>query len=129
MSGNPSLDKKKIAAPGGYRISREKKTITAMVRLFCREQHTHNSLCSDCNILLQYALLRLDRCPYQERKTTCAQCPVHCYQPEMRLKIQQIMRYSGPRMIYRHPVMAARHLIDGRRKIPLESSDHGPETS
>ena len=125
MPGDQSLDKKKIDASGGYRISRERRTITAMVRLFCREQHTRDRLCPECTILLQYALMRLDRCPYQEGKTTCAQCPVHCYKPEMRSRIQQVMRYSGPRMIYRHPVMAAQHLIDSRRKTPLtiESPD------
>ena len=59
-------------------------------------------------------------CPFGEGKTTCARCPVHCYRKDMREKIRQVMRYSGPRMVYRHPVMAARHLMDGRRKEPLE---------
>ena len=30
------------------------------------------------------------------------------------------MRYAGPRMTYRHPYLAARHLMDRRRK-PHES--------
>jgi hypothetical protein len=30
------------------------------------------------------------------------------------------MRYSGPRMVKEHPVLAAGHLIDGRRKLPGE---------
>jgi hypothetical protein len=28
------------------------------------------------------------------------------------------MRYAGPRMISRHPVLAVRHVIDGRRPAP-----------
>ena len=30
--------------------------------------------------------------------------------PEMREKIRQVMRYSGPRMIFHHPIAALRHL-------------------
>ena len=35
----------------------------------------------------------------------------HCYKPEMRERIRQVMRYSGPRMITKHPVAAIRHLL------------------
>jgi len=44
-------------------------------------------------------------------KTTCARCAVHCYNPEMRRGICAVMRYSGPRMFFYHPVMALRHLL------------------
>jgi hypothetical protein len=33
----------------------------------------------------------------------------------MRENIRKVMRYAGPRMIYHHPIMALRHLLDGRR--------------
>jgi hypothetical protein len=33
--------------------------------------------------------------------------------------VQADIVYSGPRMTYRHPVMAMQHLLDGRRKEPL----------
>ena len=51
-----------------------------------------------------------------EMKTFCANCRVHCYKPEMRGKIREVMRYSGPRMMLHHPVMAARHVIEGRKE-------------
>ena len=44
-------------------------------------------------------------------KTTCARCSVHCYNPKMRRGIRVVMRYSGPRMFFYHPVMAFRHLL------------------
>jgi hypothetical protein len=39
----------------------------------------------------------------------------------MREKIRMVMRYSGPRMIYKHPIAAVWHLIDTRRKEPIIS--------
>ena len=63
--------------------------------------------------------LRLEKCPFQEHKTTCAKCPVHCYKPARREQIRAVMRYAGPRMMFRHPRLAFYHLvIDGRREKP-----------
>lgn len=108
-------------SPDHPRIAREDKTIAAMIRMCCRDQHhTPKELCPDCHELLAYARDRLDRCPYQEGKTACARCPIHCYKPTMREKIRAVMRYAGPRMMYRHPILALYHLIDGRRTEPIE---------
>lgn len=104
------------------RIIREEKTIQAMIRIYCRDKHGGaDSFCSECEELGDYALARLARCPFQEVKTTCANCPVHCYKPAMRDRVREVMRYSGPRMAYEHPVLALFHLFDGikpkRRKL------------
>lgn len=99
------------------RIERERKTFDAMLRIYCRDHHgTKGKLCPHCSELLDYAELRLDKCPFQENKTTCANCPVHCYTPIMREKVKEMMRYSGPRMTYRHPVLALYHMLEGKRK-------------
>jgi len=103
------------------RINREKKTIDVMIALYCRHNHQAKTLCQECRNLKQYVQERLNKCPFQEGKTTCLKCPVHCYKPEMRDKIRAVMRYSGPKMIYRHPVLAIRHFLDGRRKEPVEA--------
>jgi predicted amidophosphoribosyltransferase len=101
------------------RIKREDRTITAMVRIYCHDHHqTGGDLCDDCDALLDYARQRLDKCPFQENKTTCANCPIHCYKPAMRERVREVMRYAGPRMMYRHPILAFYHLLDGRRKPP-----------
>ena len=100
-------------------MARERKTVEAMIRLYCEAHHAPEGLfCPECQELLQYALERLDRCPFQERKTTCAKCPVHCYRPEHREQIRVVMRYAGPRMLFRHPILALLHLWDGIRKAP-----------
>jgi len=101
------------------RIDRESNTVAAMIRLYCGKHHSCDALCPECTELLDYARARLDKCPYQEGKTTCVKCPVHCFKPDMRERIRAVMRYSGPRMLYRHPIMAILHLIDGRRKEPV----------
>jgi len=101
------------------RISREIKTVAVMITIYCRKHHSADELCPECRALMEYARKKLEQCPFGEGKTTCARCPVHCYRPEMRQKIRILMRYSGPRMIYKHPLMAIRHLMDGRREEPL----------
>ena len=101
------------------RIKREKKTIEAMVRIYCKNKHeTKDGLCSECTEFLEYAKMRLDKCPFQEKKTTCGKCLVHCYQPQMKEKVKKIMRYSGPRMLLHHPALALHHVYDGFREPP-----------
>ena len=102
------------------RMVRESKTITAMIELYCQEQHgTSGVLCPECVELEAYAQERLDRCPFQEKKSTCAHCTVHCYKPVMRERTRAMRRLAGPRMLTRHPVLAVLHLLDGLRKAPV----------
>lgn len=102
----------------GPRIHREKRTVAAMIDLYCRDEHgTQGELCADCQALHDYAMQRLDRCPFGEEKTTCATCAIHCYKPAMRERVRVVMRTAGPRMIWKHPVLAVRHVLDGRRKV------------
>ncbi len=104
------------------RIAREKRTIRAMVRIYCRAHHGPSQVvCRDCSELLEYALGRLDRCPFGAGKTACVDCQVHCYKPDMRDRVRDVMRYAGPRMLWKHPLLAILHLIDGRRKAAVES--------
>lgn len=101
------------------RILREKKTIRVMMGIYCRQKHgPEGQLCPDCAELLEYAYVRLDRCRYQADKPTCGNCPTHCYKPSMLKKIMAVMRFSGPRMTFRHPVLAMGHLMDSFKKVP-----------
>lgn len=93
------------------RIEREKKTVELMIRLYCRKKDKSEYLCPGCQELLHYALERLERCPFGEHKTSCKHCTVHCYKPEMRELMRRVMRFSGPRMLFYHPLAALRHLI------------------
>ena len=94
------------------RLAREWKTVTAMVHIYCREQH-HGPFCDECQDLMRYISLRLDRCQFGEDKPTCAKCPVHCYQRDRREQIKVVMRFAGPRMMWEHPWLSLCHLLDG----------------
>lgn len=95
---------------------REKYVVGEMIALYCRGNHgaKRGKLCPDCEKLLSYAHARSDKCPYMENKTFCSSCKTHCYKPDMRGQICAVMRYSGPRMLFVHPVLAIRHLIESR---------------
>lgn len=85
-----------------------------MINLYCKG-HQHNrdnqdELCPTCLKLRQYAFIRLEKCMYGNEKGTCGSCPTHCYQKEMKTQIQQVMRYSGPRMLWKHPLYALDHM-------------------
>ncbi len=98
------------------RIEREKRTVGNMVKMYC--DHNHNKtilICSDCNELLEFANDRINRCIFHEDKPVCSECKIHCYRKDMREKIKTIMRFAGPKMIFRHPILGIRHLIDKRR--------------
>jgi hypothetical protein len=122
------------------RLAREEKTIATMIGMYCRDHHgaagrpgdaepgpsgdgpgrqgVSGGLCEECSALLEYARARLDHCPYGLDKPTCAKCTTHCYKPAMREQVRAVMRYAGPRMVKEHPLLAAAHLTDGRRKTP-----------
>ncbi|MEW8561471.1 MAG: nitrous oxide-stimulated promoter family protein [Candidatus Thiodiazotropha sp.] len=102
-----------------HRIKREKQTISAMMVIYCRDHHhPDGTLCEVCEQLLDYAQRRLDTCPFQEKKPACNHCTVHCYSKDMRQKVQGVMRYAGPKMLFRHPLLSLYHLLDKLRKVP-----------
>lgn len=95
---------------------REKETVSLMIAIYCRKKHGGKSLCPDCAALEIYARQRSDKCPFMETKTFCSNCKVHCYRKNMREKIRKVMGFSGPRMIFHHPVMAIRHVIETKKE-------------
>jgi hypothetical protein len=104
------------------RMAREARTMEIMVAMYCRDLHrTQQGTCEKCRELVEYAYGRLDKCPYQEGKTTCAKCPIHCYKPALREQMRAVMRYAGPRMLWRHPILTILHLWDGLRKGPTRA--------
>ncbi len=93
----------------GTRIENEKQTVERMIRLWCRRREGNAELCAGCRELLDYALERLDRCPYGEGKPACKKCATHCYRSAMRERIREVMRFSGPRLIFYAPGAALRY--------------------
>ena len=94
----------------------EKRTITAMIRIYCRLVHKSKELCGRCRDLKDYALKRVDKCVYGEDKPACKSCPVHCYSPLMREEIKKVMHQAGPGMALRHPILSVKHIIREKRR-------------
>lgn len=125
QKGNKIQDKRK----------REKEMVSDMILLYCRKQHKSirkttglrkTDLCPECADLEAYACMRSDKCPFMETKTFCSNCRVHCYKPDMRERIRVVMRFSGPRMLFVHPVAAVRHVIESRRESAKISTTSTP---
>ncbi|MBK9065004.1 MAG: nitrous oxide-stimulated promoter family protein [Acidobacteria bacterium] len=94
-----------------------------MLHIWCEAHPLHvrvryGGLCAGCDSLLDYASYRLLKCPYGEEKPTCKKCPIHCYTRAKRDLMQEVMRFAGPRMLLRHPILAYHHLRDEKRAAP-----------
>lgn len=103
----------------GPRIAREQETIRCMIHLYQSTAPAAADIdAAHFQQLYQYACARLARCPFGENKPACKRCPIHCYQPAKRDEMKAIMRWAGPRMLWRHPLLALRHQLDARRPMP-----------
>lgn len=97
----------------------EKEIVAQMIGLYCRgKKHSKSAgaLCSECQELLDYARQRIQRCPRMEDKTFCSKCPVSCYSRKQSQRIREVMRYSGPRIFFVHPILVIRHALPGWKK-------------
>lgn len=96
---------------------REKKLVSEMIAIYCKKKHkTVRGLCAECTEMAAYAGQRSDLCPVMATKTFCSNCRVHCYKPEMRERLREVMRFSGPRMMLHHPAAAIRHMIESKKE-------------
>jgi len=106
-------------------LATEFKTIKAMTKIYCQAHHgTFGNVCESCDSLIKHAHQKLDRCVYGDKKPACKACPIHCYRPEEKAKTQRIMRYAGPRMLFKHPILAIKHLIKAKKQFP-DKIPHG----
>jgi hypothetical protein len=115
----PATEDGKAVNPSfaSQRLAREWQTIAAMIHCYCSGRHaTGKTLCAECQELLDYAGVRLDRCRFGSEKPVCVKCPVHCYQRARREQVRMVMRYAGPRMLWQHPILSLRHWLDARRR-------------
>ncbi len=101
------------------RIRLESKTLRAMVGLYCRARHgVQEGFCGDCEEVLHYSLNRVQHCRQLPEKPACEYCSVHCYKPEMRARVREVMRATGPQMTWRHPILTLLHFFRGSSGVP-----------
>ncbi len=106
--------KKRTPEQAEKKRAQEKIILKEMICLYCRFKHKKSdkkALCPDCTELLDYALLRTEKCPFMATKSFCSKCKVHCYKVQMREKIRQVMKFSGPRMMFYFPLQAIKHIF------------------
>ena len=108
MSENQELNGKEYK-----KWQKEKELIPVMIRKYCNGNHEtkNGDICRECKELTDYALLRLEKCPFKKDKHFCSFCQIHCYKPEYRDKIKAVMKYSGPRMMTCNPIFAMSHVV------------------
>lgn len=98
-------------------MEREIETVARMIEIYCRDHHGgQDGLCPQCRELLDYAKKRLEKCPLKEDKPACSRCAIRCYRPGMRERIRAVMKYAGPRMICRHPMLTIRHYLNKKTR-------------
>ncbi|MGG7179341.1 nitrous oxide-stimulated promoter family protein [Clostridium paraputrificum] len=96
----------------GKRINKEKEVVELMINLYCDKKHKCNSeRCEECNELLEYAHKRLSYCKFGDEKSSCSKCPIHCYKKDMKERIKEVMKFSGPRLMIYKPFEFVRHMV------------------
>jgi len=97
---------------------KEIRVVGYMVKLYCRSKHgsKRGQLCKECAELMDYIILRRERCRFGDEKPFCANCKVQCYKPDMKEKVRKVMRFSGPRLLIRHPILVVQHLLESKRE-------------
>lgn len=91
------------------RLNRELKTVKKMINIYCQGKHKMGGICNNCTNLVHYVAFKLSKCPFAKNKPVCEDCTIHCYNTNSRDKIKKVMRYSGPRLIFYHPLDVIRH--------------------
>jgi hypothetical protein len=59
-----------------------------------------HQVCAECREFLAYAVARRINCPL-DPKPVCKHCPVHCYKPNYRQQVKDVMRFSGKYLLLR----------------------------
>ncbi|MDH4239341.1 MAG: nitrous oxide-stimulated promoter family protein [Phycisphaerae bacterium] len=80
----------------------EKIVLGKFIQVYCRKKHRSpkGQMCDSCAELLEYALLRLEKCPF-DPKPKCKDCKVHCYKDDYRQRIREVMKFSGIHFVKR----------------------------
>lgn len=101
-----------------------------MIGIYCADEHadvdrqpvrlkTHDveaipggplSLCPSCTKLLAHALVKRSNCPL-DPKPACKHCPVHCYHPNYRRQIREVMIHAGRKLVLRGRIDYLFHLL------------------
>lgn len=91
------------------------RLIGKFVEVYCAGKHTgaehvpvalpgglgDRSLCPECRLFLEYAIVKRLKCPLEAEKPSCKHCRIHCYDKTHREKVREIMSYAGRKLMMR----------------------------
>lgn len=106
------------AGRGARRLRKDLRVLAKFTAVYCKHVHrdaekapfalkTHDLaailgrpplLCAACRKLLAHAFVKRTACPY-DPKPMCKHCPTHCYAPNYRAAMREVMKYSGRRLL------------------------------
>ena len=89
----------------------EKDIVKWMIEYYCSCNHNTAGICDECSDLLNYAVKRNDNCLHGNNKPVCSVCEIHCYSATYRDRIREVMKFSGPRILYRKPLWGVMYLV------------------
>jgi hypothetical protein len=96
---------------GIFKLDQE-KLVKEMILLYCNKNHnTKNELCESCSELFGYVQKRLKYCPYGDKKPVCFNCKIHCYRKEYKDRIKDVMKFSGPKIMFHNPIAGIKYLF------------------
>ena len=96
------------------RIEHEISVINTMIDVFYKnKKHKKEYTIIEIEELKNYCASKIHNCPVMVKKTFCSSCEIHCYDSNHRAFIKKIMRYSGPRMLFYHPILLIKHVFHG----------------
>ena len=59
------------------------------------------TLCPECALFMEYAIIKRMKCPLEVEKPSCKRCRIHCYDMVNRERVREIMAYSGRKLVMR----------------------------
>lgn len=84
-------------------------------------------LCPECAEHIRYAEQRRAHCP-KDPKPFCSHCDTHCYRSDEAEWQRAMMRYAGPRSLFRgYAIPALRHALEAR-KVRKTNAAHAAKT-
>lgn len=120
---------------GDAQVRKDTKTLADFVSIWCDARHSDLErrpiesdaatlgvygrkppvLCDECAEHLRYAEKRRAYCP-KDPKPFCAHCDTHCYKADEREFNREMMRFAGPRSMFRgHAIDGIKHVIASRK--------------
>jgi hypothetical protein len=101
------------------KLRKDLKVLATFMRIYCDGEHRDQPrapvtlkmhdvaavygrpvvLCASCRKLLQHAFVKRAACPL-DPKPMCKHCPSHCYAPNYRAQVREVMRVAGKRLVW-----------------------------